>query len=141
LEESPTTIADATSTPAAACGINVAGAPVVGQIDNERLSSSTYATATRESDNATGERLLAPPAAVVWIDLEQPDRALGPSGAEGAAIIESRSPAAVGAAGGERRRGCGGTGFGSRPSLRRHTKAAESRHTEADEERTSVNGS
>jgi hypothetical protein len=66
--------------------------------------------------------------------------ALEPTRAEGAAIIESRSPAAVGAAGGERRRHCGGTGFGSRPSLRRHTKAAESRDTEADKERTSVNG-
>jgi hypothetical protein len=66
--------------------------------------------------------------------------ALEPAGAEGAAIIESRSPAAVGAAGGEPRRYCGGTGFGSRPSLRRHTKAAESRDTEATEKRTPVNG-
>ena len=51
LEESPTTMADATPTPTAACRINVAGAPVVGQIDNERPSSPTYATATPASNS------------------------------------------------------------------------------------------
>jgi hypothetical protein len=72
-----------------------------------------------------------------------PDGALGrsiPCAPVGAAIIESRFPAAVGAAGGEQQRRCGGTGFGSRPSLRRDTEAAESRDTEATEERTSVKG-
>jgi hypothetical protein len=62
-----------------------------------------------------------------------------PLRAEGAAIIEFRFPAAVGAAGGDRRRHCGGTGFGSRPFERRGTEAAERRGTEAIDQRTSAN--
>jgi len=47
-------MADATPTRTAARRINVGGATVVGQIDNERLSSRTYATATGDSDSAAG---------------------------------------------------------------------------------------
>jgi hypothetical protein len=79
----------------------------------------------------------------VWIDFEQPHGALGrsiPWAPKAQRSSNPGSPAAVGAAGGEQQRRCGGTGFGSRPSLKRHTKAAEERDTEATEERTSVNG-
>ena len=56
LEESPTMMADATTISTAACGINVAGEPAVGQTDNERPSSPTYATASGDSDSAAGGR-------------------------------------------------------------------------------------
>jgi hypothetical protein len=44
-------VVDATPTPSATRQINVGGAAVVGQIDNERRSSRTYATATGETDS------------------------------------------------------------------------------------------
>jgi hypothetical protein len=67
-----------------ACGINMAGAPVVGQIDNERPSSPTYATATGESNSATHDLGLVTPrlqrsaaAKAAW----RPRRRTYPSGA------------------------------------------------------------
>jgi hypothetical protein len=57
LERSPTGIADVTATASAVRRINVGGAQIVGEIDNERSSSWTYATATGRSDSAVGHPL------------------------------------------------------------------------------------
>jgi hypothetical protein len=55
LERSPTSMVDAMPTAPAARRINVGDAAVVGQIDNERPSSRTYATATGESESGDPE--------------------------------------------------------------------------------------
>ena len=64
LERSPTRVADATPAPRPDAEITVSGAPVVGQIDNERPSSQTYATATPHCDSdgaqADSDQKLAP---------------------------------------------------------------------------------
>ena len=57
-------MADATPTPRAVRGTNGARTPAVGQIDNQRLSSPTYATGTDESDSASGALAVTAPLAM-----------------------------------------------------------------------------